>query len=227
MSIMNVVRSAIAASHFQIEQTDFSKGMLDGSMNPSDYSRGLVQLWEIHQALEASVANCPEVAAYFSPEMIRTATIDRDLTTFGYARSSFTILPQTKSIVGQIHDWTANAPMALLGCIYVLEGSRMGSLVIAKPLAKSLGLPIGSVAGIEYHTEGAVSTPLRLRSFKEKVDRAGFDSQAESNLTQGAVKFMEMLNDLYAVLPVQTDRSTDTVPMPTLSSDLVSLPAAE
>ena len=220
MSIMNLVRSAISSSHFQIEQTAFSKGMLDGSMNPTDYSRGLVQLWEIHHGLESSVANCVEVAGYFSSEMVRTTTIDRDLVAFGFERSFFAVMPETRAIIEQIHAWSVTAPHALLGCIYILEGSRMGSLVIAKPLGKSLGLPAGSFAGIEYHTEGAATTPMRFRQFKDRVDQAGLGADAESDLTQGAVKFMEMLNNLYAALPVNTNNAS-SIPIPPKTEKLV------
>jgi heme oxygenase len=207
---MTLVRSAISASHFQIEQTAFSKGMMDGSMNPLDYSRGLVQLWHIHFALERSVAKCPEVTTFFTPEMIRTATIQRDLQAFGFDKNHFAPLEETNIIVEQIQAWERNSPYALLGCVYILEGSRMGSLVIAKPLGRSLGLPAGTTAGLEYHTEGALSTPMRLRSFKEKVDTAGFDARSESELIEGAVNFMEMLNNLYQALPVNANNAAKT-----------------
>ena len=207
MSVMNLVRSAISASHFQIEQTAFSKGMMDGGMNPVDYSRGLVQLWHTHFALERSVPKRSEVASFFTAEMIRTATIQRDLQAFGFDKNHFAPLEETNIIVEQIQAWERSTPYALLGCIYILEGSRMGSLVIAKPLGRSLGLPPGSTVGLEYHTEGAVATPMRLRSFKEKVDNAGFDAKIEAELTEGAVKFMELLNDLYNALPVHPNSS--------------------
>ena len=216
MSVMNLVRSAISASHFQIEQTAFSKAMLDGGMNPFDYSRGLVQLWHIHFALERSVPKRDEIASFFTPEMIRTQTIQRDLQAFGFDKNQFAPLEETNVIVEQIQAWERNSPYALLGCIYILEGSRMGSLVIAKPLGRSLGLPASETAGLEYHTEGAVATPMRLRNFKEKVDNSSFDSRIESELTEGAVKFMELLNSLYSALPVNANSTVNaplTVPM--------------
>lgn len=204
MSVMNLVRSAISASHFQIEQTAFSKGMLDGSMTATNYSRGLVQLWHIHGTLESCATSCPEVSGFFTKEMIRTETIVRDLQAFGFKTDSFGQMIETIAIVEQMKDWALESPCAILGCIYILEGSRMGSLMIAKPLGQTLGLAPGEVAGIEYHTEGAVSTPMRLRSFKEKVDQAGLGADAEAELIQGGVRFMNLLNTLYAALPMDS-----------------------
>jgi heme oxygenase len=203
MSVMNLVRSAISASHFQIEQTEFSKGMLNGAMTAINYSRGLVQLWHIHRALESCATLCPEVSDFFTEEMVRSETIRRDLQAFGFSTDTFEQMIETTAIVEQMKDWALESPYSILGCIYILEGSRMGSLMIAKPLGKTLGIASGEVAGIEYHTEGASGTPMRLRTFKEKVDQAGLGVTAETELTQGAVRFMDLLNTLYAALPME------------------------
>jgi heme oxygenase len=204
MSVMNMVRTAISESHQQIEMTPFSKGMMDGSISRSEYANGLVQLWYIHGELERLVQADHDVAEYFTSEMIRTHTISRDLKAFGFDIHSFQLMNETLGITNQFRDWSTQKPFALLGCIYILEGSRMGSLVIAKPLGKTLGLMPGDTAGIEYHTEGAAQTPLRMRTFKEKIDQAGLDSERVGNVTEGAVRFMELLNDLYAALLIES-----------------------
>lgn len=204
MSVMNMVRTAISESHQQIEMTPFSKGMMDGSISRSEYANGLVQLWYIHGELERLVQADGDVAEYFTSEMIRTHTISRDLKAFGFDIHSFQVMNETLEITNQFRDWSTQKPFALLGCIYILEGSRMGSLVIAKPLGKTLGLMSGDTAGIEYHTEGAAQTPSRMRTFKEKIDQAGLDSERVGNVTEGAVRFMELLNDLYAALLIES-----------------------
>jgi len=200
MSVMNMVRAAISESHQQIELTPFSKGMMDGSISRSEYANGLVQLWHIHDELESLVQQAVEVSNYFTSEMVRTNTITRDLRAFGCKVVTFQPMSETLAIVNQLRDWAKQKPFALLGCIYVLEGSRMGSLVIAKPLSKTLGIAPGETAGIEYHTEGAAQTPSRVRAFKEKVDGANLDEATVGDLTEGAVTFMELLNKLYAAL---------------------------
>ncbi len=200
MSVMNMVRAAISESHQQIEQTPFSIGMLDGSISRSEYANGLVQLWHIHDELESIVCQANELTHYFTSEMVRTNTITRDLKAFGYKVFTFQPMNETLAIVNQLRYWATQKPFALLGCIYILEGSRMGSLVIAKPLSKTLGIEPGETSGIEYHTEGAAQTPSRVRAFKEKVDGANLDEATIGDLTEGAVTFMELLNTLYAAL---------------------------
>jgi heme oxygenase len=197
---MNMVRAAISESHQQIELTPFSKGMMDGSISRSEYANGLAQLWHIHDELENLVQKAVEISSYFTLEMIRTHTITRDMKAFGYRIDTFQPMIEMLAIVNQLRDWATQKPFALLGCIYVLEGSRMGSLVIAKPLSKTLRIAPGETAGIEYHTEGASQTPTRIRAFKEKIDGANLDESTVRDLTEGAVIFMELLNKLYAAL---------------------------
>ncbi len=80
-------------------------------------------------------------------------------------------------IVQQMEGWAASTPIALLGSLYILEGSRMGSMMIGRVLMKNLGLapttamqndresrdtPV--VPGVEYHLEDAVHTLGASRS---------------------------------------------------------------
>ncbi len=212
MSLMNEVRQAISNSHNAIEQTGFSIAMMDGSLSPKNYAFGLAQLLHIHQGLETLIASRNEVKNFLNDEMIRTATIIRDLNALGFTTTSLPVLRETKSIVETMSTWAAESPFALLGCLYILEGSRMGSLVIAKPLAKILGLQPGEVAGIEYHVEGASKTPMRVRMLKEQIDNGVKDSHSQESLKQGAVRFMEMLNQLYSALPIQNMEANVSVP---------------
>jgi heme oxygenase (biliverdin-producing, ferredoxin) len=207
MSLMNEVRQAIAESHNAIEQTAFSIAMMDGTLSAKNYAWGLIQLLNIHQTLEKSIAGCDRLLPYFTDDMIRTPALERDLSALGYNATSFPLLPDTTAIVQALTTWSETTPFALLGCLYILEGSRMGSLVIAKPLAKTLGIAPGQTAGIEYHIEGASKTPMRVRQLKEQIDSTVVDAPSQQSLKEGAVRFMEMLNQLYMVLPAKNNET--------------------
>jgi len=210
MKLMEQIRAAISESHAAIEKTDFSKAMLSEYIHPMDYARGISQLWYVHNALESGVGNNAELESFFTPEMVRTPTIVRDLTALGYRLDSMDALLETQTIVATLQSWSKDLPFALLGCIYILEGSRMGSLVIAKFLSKALGNEPGSSNGIEYHTEGASATPMRVRNLKEQIERAELSQERADAVKLGAVEFMNLLNDLYGVLPI-TERRTPSL----------------
>ncbi len=202
MSIINRIRTAIAESHDRIEKTPFSIAMMSDFISSSDYARGLSQLWRIHWALETGMKASEEVSDFLSDDMCRTETIKRDLRSLKFCTHSYPAMSQTEAIVKQMGNWAKNSQHALIGCLYILEGSRMGSLVIARPLSKALGIPPGEIAGLEYHVEGAAGTPARVRALKERVDSTPFSISQTTHIIDGAVQFMSMLNELYAAIPV-------------------------
>ena len=208
MKLMDQIRAAIGPAHERIEQTAYSKALMSDYINPKDYARGIAQLWYIHQAIEQSIEQDPTLSGFFSAEMVRTATIVKDLDALAFGLESFDCLPETAQIVATIKKWAESSSFSILGCVYVLEGSRMGSLVIARFLTKALGNVPGSNVGIEYHTEGAASTPIRVRAFKDKIDSAGLSSEQADAMLLGSVEFMNRLNDLYDALPVASRSSS-------------------
>lgn len=202
MSLTIKIRTAISDLHQAIELTAFSKAMLGDYIHRNDYSRALVQLWHIHNAVESAFQSNSSIQKFFSPEMMRTATLIRDLNFFGMNESAFKQLPATASIVERTSQWAAKQPLCILGALYVLEGSRMGSLFIAKTLSKALGLDPEANGGIEYHTEGAAHTPIRFRSLKQSFDGSITEHSEQRDVVDGAYQFMSLFFDLYSTLPV-------------------------
>lgn len=201
MSLIQAMRAAISNDHIAIEKTPFSIAMMSGGLTRKEYANGLAQLWHIHNGIETVAPVCQALQSFFNSEMIRTAAIDRDLRYFGFEVASFSVLDRTSHLMDLLTSYALDNPLSILGALYVMEGSRMGSLVIAKPLARTLGLVDGK-NGIEYHVEGAASTPMRVRTLKEKIENAGFDEIASNSVIRGAVEFMSLLNRLYQDLPV-------------------------
>ena len=210
MKLMEQIRAAISESHAAIEKTDFSKAMLSEYIHPMDYARGISQLWYVHNALESGIGKNADLESFFTPEMVRTQTIVRDLTALGYRLDSMDALLETQTIVATLQSWSKDLPFALLGSIYILEGSRMGSLVIAKFLSKALGNEPGSSRFIEYHTEGASATPMRVRNLKEQIEKAELSQERADAVKLGAVEFMNLLNELYNALPI-TERQVSNL----------------
>ena len=206
MSTMTRVREAIDPAHQAIEQTEFSKSLMDGRITRPAYCQYLAQLWHIHYRLEHFLPNCAEVSQYFDAEMIRTPAIERDLFTLGSAVELQGRMPVTLMIEEQMQAWSASAPLALLGSCYILEGSRMGSLMIGRALIATLHLRASAEAaetpGVEYHLHNASQTPRRVKQLKRAIDAAALSTAKEQELTLGACTFMSMLNDLYQQLPI-------------------------
>ncbi len=200
MNLMNAIRAAIADSHEAIEQTGFSKGMMEGWLSRRDYACGLKQLWLVHSVLEEAIVDQTQVTAFFTPEMIRSQAIQEDIVDLGFDLDSFEMLAETKNILDFILDQKTGSPLGLLGCLYILEGSRMGSLVIVGPLRRTLDIPLETTRGLQYHLQDAQNTPSRVRALKEKMNQAGFNETESKQIEMGAVDFMHALYLLYHAL---------------------------
>lgn len=220
MKNSEMVRGAIESLHQAIERTPFAMAMFAQKFDPAIYANGLAQFWHIHDALEASIPGANSIASFFTVDMIRTPAIERDLATFGYRATDFEILDDTRAMVEALHAWSIDRPFALVGSLYILEGSRMGSLVIAKPLAKALGLAEDAISGLEYHLDGARGTPLRVRQLKQQMDLIE-DENAIAAMRDGAVVFMQDFFALYeslgAGLPARNSASGHDKSLPLAS----------
>ncbi len=214
MSTMQRVREAMEASHVAIEQTDFAQSLLDGRITRPAYCKYLSQMWHIHYQVEQTLPACSPAGKYFHPEMIRTAAISRDLLALGQPDDFHAPLPATRRILQQLQTWAHEAPYALLGCCYILEGSRMGSLMIGRALINHLKLHTTSQeacpAGVEYHLEDAAQTPRRVKQLKSAIDADHLSPECEEELTEGACTFMSLLNELYRQLPVNLSHAPAT-----------------
>ncbi len=200
MNVINRIRAAISRAHESIERTPYSIAIMSGSIGISDYAVSLAQLHEIHQALEAAAPNSA-FSDFFDNEMLRTPAIKRDLSFWGVRLADLTIMPETQTITQLIRTSVASDPVSLLGFIYVLEGSRMGSLVIVKPLSAAFQVAPHDGQGLDYHTDGARKTPGRLAAWKARVGQLGLTESDVTIMEAAAVGLMESLTSLYAKLP--------------------------
>ncbi len=202
MSVTQLIRTAISELHQAIELTPFAKGLTGGTLDRKSYCRGLAQLWYIHDAVETAFSRPNAFDHLFGPQMIRTSTILRDLEYFGFRLGDFPVMPQTDQVMMSVSHWMMHCTPALVGALYVLEGSRMGSMFIAKTLPAALQLPEGETLGIEYHIEDCVNTPYRFRNLKAGIDQLLLTEPETEAMVQGAVEFMGQFNKLYEALPV-------------------------
>jgi heme oxygenase len=214
MTVFNQIRSAISGPHESIEKTAFSIAMINGRIGITDYVFSLTQLYAIHEELEA-IALHSTYGDFFDPEMIRTAAIKRDIAFWGARLQDVEVMPEAVTTVRWMRETAEIHPVSLLGFIYVMEGSRMGSLVIVKPLASGFQVAPHDGQGLDYHTEGARKTPGRLAAWKLRVEQSALSDQEQAVVKDAAVGLMQSLNSLYERLP-----ASEVAPIVHIQSDV-------
>jgi len=205
MSFVENLKESIAASHTDIEKTPFAIGMVSGRIDRKAYCIGLSQLGFLHQSLESLLSTNSDFSRVYSPsDMNRADIVDLDLANLGYEE---TPLPHeaTTRISDQLEEWAERSPWSLIGTLYVLEGSRMGSMYLARSLSKGFGLELRPGVGLDYHVDGMATRPMVWKRFKESLSSLDLSHEQEQDVLRGAVETMSMLCELYASLPMSLE----------------------
>jgi heme oxygenase len=201
MTLTERLKQTIAADHARIEALPLTAAMLAGRLPRAAYLALLAELEAVHDPLEAELQrHAADVPAY-RPAMARTELLRRDRVSLGGAATLPGALPETRALVARVREWAETAPWALLGVLYVFEGSRMGSLVLAKRIAAALAVPAEPGRGLDYHLDGAADRPRAWVRFKAELDALPVTPAQADAIERAAAETMERLCAVYAAVP--------------------------
>ncbi|MDQ0991043.1 biliverdin-producing heme oxygenase [Streptomyces sp. V3I7] len=142
--------------HDALEAAPFATAMLAGTLPLDRYVGQLAAYRVVLEALEGelSAATSPSVDSVWSADPGRLPLIDRDLRYFagsGTAPKPWAAA-EAEEFAQEIRSAAAAEPEALLGFLYVMEGSTMGGLVLCPYVTKAYGL--GNGDGVAYYGSG-------------------------------------------------------------------------
>lgn len=203
MSLSTQLRAATNGTHSEIETLPLSRAMAEGTVDRDEYVHFLQHLLAIHEGWEPLVATSPVCATVWSNDMRRTSAIARDLVALG-ADATPVLHPAVVAWLAAVQTEAEVRPEVWLGVLYLFEGSRMGSLALARPLSRALGVAAAPGHGLDYHLDGAAGRGPRWAQFKAALDALPLTHEQQDAATWGAVATFEMLFDVYAATPVPT-----------------------
>lgn len=132
----------------------------------------LARWWGFHRVFE------PIVGQAFGRDVAwprrKLHLIERDLVHFGMNREAIEALPRFAAGTG------FDDRPAILGALYVTEGSTLGGQVIAHHIRRSLGDAIASGGCAYYEGYGKRDTAAMWTSFRTFLDRSGDEGRSES-----------------------------------------------
>lgn len=187
------VRAHTQAIHQALEELPLSRAIVDERLTRAGYARLLTELLPLHRALERGLAAYPQLAD-LRAEAERSALIERDLERWGAGEVS-----ASGRAAGERYARLTETLIGALGAAYVVVGSRMGSRVLVRHLAPSLGVELEAGQGLDYHLEGAEGFPVRWRAICLGLDGLVPSSQLEAFAEAGRLG-MEAYYQLYAAL---------------------------
>jgi heme oxygenase len=191
------LRAATGETHARIEQLPLAAAMADGTVDRDDYVHLLRMLLGVHLGWEPCVAGSAACGHLWTPDMARVDAIRRDLTALG-ADPTPVSHPAARVWLAAAKEQAEVRPELWLGVLYLFEGSRMGSLAMARPLARALGVAPAPGNGLDYHLDGAAGRPMRFAKLKAAMDALALDRDEEQAAVRGAAATFQMLYRLYS-----------------------------
>lgn len=207
-SIMGHLRETTRTLHTEAESRPLQRAMAKGTIPPGSYVMYLGQLRHLHEALEASLdavtASNPGLEGLFTDDRRRVPDLDRDLAAFEISPDQVPVLPPTAEFVSRVEDLAKSEPIALLGPLYVLEGSTNGGRFLARVLERSL--QIEGKAGLSYMDPYGDRQPEMWAEFKTMTDEIELTPAQRDAVTEAACETFRAIAAISdAVLPPDTD----------------------
>lgn len=196
LGIMDRLRESTRDLHNSAEKHEFQQLLIKGTISGGDYAGYLSQMLLVHSALEGrllDVAAQPPFNAVIRPHHFRESMLRSDLAELGVNPDDATPLPSTQKFIDQIEEATRANPVALLGYLYVLEGSTNGSQFIARSVSRLFGPDRKCpVAYLNPHGENQRE---RWMAFKRDMSAVTLsDHECELILRAASETFSAMIN---------------------------------
>ncbi len=186
-SIMKRLKAETSDLHSHAESRTLQRAIAVGDVDQTTFSAYLGQLYRVHDCLESALENsCDKhaaVGAIATADRMRIPDLDRDLAFYGVDRDQIATGDAAKRFASQVEEITTTAPVALLGALYVLEGSTNGGRFLARALRKSWDL---DGKGLAYFDPYGDEQPQKWASFKRDMDEASFSADQEEAIIEMA-----------------------------------------
>ncbi len=186
--IMDHLRDATRGLHKQAESRPLQRAMARGTLPRASYVMYLAQLRHLHAALETALdqpaASRAGLSELFTEDRRRVPDLDRDLASFDVDPADVPPLAPTQQFIERIGALLDEDPLALLGPLYVLEGSTNGGRFLARVLERSLRLDGGT--GLSYMDPYGDRQPEMWSSFRRLADSVPLTPAQAEAVTESA-----------------------------------------
>lgn len=186
-SIMQRLKAETSDLHSHAESRTLQRAIASGEVDRETFSAYLGQLYQVHQPLESALETSRDkhaaIAALASADRMRIPDLDRDLAFYGVDRHQIAAGDAAQRFAAQVQEMMTTGPVALLGALYVLEGSTNGGRFLARALRKSWNL---DGEGLAYFDPYGDEQPQKWAAFRRDMDEASFSADQEEAIIEMA-----------------------------------------
>jgi heme oxygenase len=180
------LRTSTRDWHDALEATPFASAMIAGTLPVERYVGQLAAYRVVLAALESELSRVadPSAEPVWSPDLVKLPLIERDLAYFaalGTVPGSWAV-EEGEAFAAEIRQRAEMSDLpAILGYLYVMEGSTLGALFLHPYITSAYRLP--GTEGVAYYTSGDRD---RWARFTSRMNQALADPEAQDQVVAAA-----------------------------------------
>jgi heme oxygenase len=186
-SIMQRLKTETRDLHSHAESRVLQRQIASGEIERDAFVAYLGQLYFVHRALETALEESrganSAINSIATADRMRIADLDRDLSFHGQDPDDLEANEAASRFMARIDETKTTMPVALLGALYVLEGSTNGGRFLARALRKSWNL---DAEGLAYFDPYGDEQPQRWAAFRRDMDGSSFDAAQHQAIVEMA-----------------------------------------
>ncbi len=189
------LKAVTQVEHKQTESTAFAELLAKGEISRTSYAELLCAYAELHRHLEWALEAKGLSHLLSTPR--KSALADQDLAALGCATHSLPRSLRAAIARACTVDTSLLDEASLLGRLYVLEGSALGSAMLYPMISARLALDDGSTRYFRGHGK---ETMARFQRFRHELDQRLDAMPLRESARQGAVRAFEDVRSVFEAL---------------------------
>ena len=211
LTLMEELRAATFLAHSKLQTAPFFQALAACQLPLESYVGQLRALAALHGVLEQALESSPEerVASVWNPDMRKLPRLQQDMRYF--EPRSVADLKEAVDValktVDRLRLRSVEEPLTLLGCLYVLEGSTIGALVLRPLYARAFMLE-GEDGLAALHSYGS-AVHRHWAQYQERMNALRLSAEEREQTIQVANEFFAQLEAIFqALYPFQPESKT-------------------
>lgn len=201
-TLMNRLRRETEEHHRQVEALPFFDALMAGTLPIRCYVGLLKAMAVVNGVLESALSGAahPVLASLWREDMRKLPLLQADLASLE-SHGAADIVPATErtlDLAATMRAWSTARSLALLGSLYVLEGSMLGAKVLRQKLARMLGTR--GQAGLAYLSTYDAAVADHWRDFGGRMNAVPLDEEDCRTIVEGARATFDGIGRIVAAL---------------------------
>lgn len=211
LTLMEELRAATFLAHARLQTAPFFETLAACQLPLESFIGQLRALAVVHAVIEQAIEHCPDerVNSVWHVDMRRLPSLHQDLRFLEPRAIADLKEAATAALVTADHVRlrSIESPLALLGYVYVLEGSTLGAVVLRPLYARAFLLTDGE--GLSYLGSDVPAVYARWQQYQRRMNALRLDAGEREQVVQAAGDFFVRIEEIYrALYPVNPGSRT-------------------